>query len=215
MKSLNKISGLVLVLAVCLAATGAAQSAGGRAYGAYVSTPIASLARAPLATLASITDGDIATASADGLNVPSTLTSSFLNSTTVGSVGDTGPSAQSIASLASVSILNGLITADQVIASATSTANGSNADGSSFENLSVAGTSLTNGDGTVEPNTRVDLPGVGYVLLNEQSVTGDGITVNMIHVVLQQPTLGLLGQVTGYRTVGNIIVGSATSSVMR
>ena len=68
------------------------------------------------------------------------------------------------------------------------------------------------------PNTRVDLPGVGYAVLNEQSLTGDGvttsgITVNMIHVVLQQPILGFLGQVIGYQTVGNIIVGSATSSV--
>ncbi len=64
----------------------------------------------------------------------------------------------------------------------------------------------------------MDLPGVGYVVLNEQSVTGDGvstsgITVNMIHVVLQQPILGILGQVIGYQTVGNIIVGSASSSV--
>jgi hypothetical protein len=37
----------------------------------------------------------------------------------------------------------------------------------------------------------------------------------MIHVVLQEPRLGLLGQVIGYQTVGNIIVGSATSSVTR
>jgi len=39
------------------------------------------------------------------------------------------------------------------------------------------------------------------------------MTVNMIHVVLQQPVLGLLGVVTGYSTTGNIIVGSASSSV--
>jgi len=63
------------------------------------------------------------------------------------------------------------------------------------------------------PNTRVDLPGVGYALLNEQIPTSGGITVNMIHVILQQPVLGLFGQVTGVRTIGDIIVGSATSSV--
>ena len=68
------------------------------------------------------------------------------------------------------------------------------------------------------PNTTMALPGVGYVILNEQIPTGDGVTtagmtVNMIHVVLQQPILGLLGQVIGYQTVGDIIVGSATSSV--
>jgi len=30
---------------------------------------------------------------------------------------------------------------------------------------------------------------------------------------LQQPVLGLLGNVIGYQTIGNIIVGSASSSV--
>jgi len=64
----------------------------------------------------------------------------------------------------------------------------------------------------------MSLPGVGYVVLNEVLTTGDGVTtsgvtVNMIHVVLQQPILGLLGQVIGYRTVGDIIVGSAQSTV--
>ena len=39
------------------------------------------------------------------------------------------------------------------------------------------------------------------------------MTVNMIHVFEQSPILGLLGQVLGYQTVGEIIVGSATSSV--
>ena len=62
------------------------------------------------------------------------------------------------------------------------------------------------------PNTRMDLPGVGYVVLNEQIPTGDGvtssgITVNMIHVVLQQVGLG------GVQTTGNIVVGSASSGV--
>ena len=50
-------------------------------------------------------------------------------------------------------------------------------------------------------------------MLNEQLPTSGGITVNMIHVVLQQPVLGLLGNVIGYQTIGNIIVGSASSSV--
>src|SRR2546427_507414 len=56
------------------------------------------------------------------------------------------------------------------------------------------------------PNTRVSLPGVGYVVLNEQIASGGaGITVNMIHVVLQNALTGL--------TTGEIIVASAFSSV--
>lgn len=131
-----------------------------------------------------------------------------------------GSNAVSTATLGAVNLLNGLITADGVVAVASSTigdnAVNSNTEGSSLGNLVVGGTEVSD----PAPNTRMDLPGVGYVLLNEVRTTGDGVTssgvtVNMIHVVLQQPTLGLLGQVTGYKTVGNIIVGSATSSVTR
>ena len=90
----------------------------------------------------------------------------------------------------------------------------SNANGSTFENLVVAGVPVTFGDGAVAPNTNMDLPGVGYVVLNEQIPSGDGVTssgmtVNMIHVYLQSAG-GLLG---GATTTGEIIVGSASSSV--
>ena len=213
MKLSSMALGLVVGLTVGLASAANAQSASGQAYGAYVSTPTASLSQAPLAVLSNVTDGDISTASADALNVASALSSSFLNSRTVGSAGGAGASAQSIASVANVDLLSGLITAKEVIASATSTSSGSgassNSNGSTFENLVVAGLAVTSGDGPVAPNTRMDLPGVGYVVLNEQISTGDGlttsgITVNMIHVVLTN----LLGAQTG-----EVIVGSATSSV--
>ena len=115
----------------------------------------------------------------------------------------------SSATLGAVNILNGLITADGVVAMASSTVGSADAEGSSLSNLVVNGVSLSD----PAPNTRVDLPGTGYVVLNEQIPTSGGITVNMIHVVLQQPVLDLLGGVTGYQTVGNIIVGSASSSM--
>jgi hypothetical protein len=44
-------------------------------------------------------------------------------------------------------------------------------------------------------------------VLNEQIETPGGITVNMIHVVLQTSVLGVT------RTSGEIVVGSASSSV--
>jgi len=222
MKLCSMTLGLIVGLTVGLTSAASAQSASGQAYGAYVSTPTASLGQSPLAALSNVTDGDISTASADALSASDVLSSSFLNSRTVGSAGGVGASAQSIASVANVALLSGLITAREVIASATSTRSGSgassNSNGSTFENLVVAGVSVTSGDAAVAPNTRMDLPGVGYLVLNEQSPTGDGvttsgITVNMIHVVLQQPILGLLGQVIGYQTVGEIVVGSATSQV--
>jgi hypothetical protein len=73
----------------------------------------------------------------------------------------------------------------------------------------INGVPLGFGDFAAAPNTRIDLPGVGYVLLNEQSSVGDGLrtsglSVNMIHVVL-------LDALTGAKT-GDIIVGTASSS---
>jgi len=222
--SIKSTLGLVVALAAGAAATGVAQSISGQAFGVFVNTPAASQAQAPLAVLPAIsgTDGDIAHADADVLGVPNTLSSSFLNSTATGAIGTAEASAQSVASVAQVNVLGGLITASEVIATVTSTrgASGaaSNANGSTFENLVVAGVPVTSADATVAPNTQRSLSGVGYVVLNEQIPTGDGVTssgmtVNMIHVFEQSPILGLLGQVLVYQTVGEIIVGSATSSV--
>jgi hypothetical protein len=121
-----------------------------------------------------------------------------------------GSNSVSSSTLGSVNLLNGLITADGVVAVATSTTGGgftgSDAAGSSIANLVVNGVAVS--DPT--PNTQLSLPGVGYVVLNEQISTGDGvttsgITVNMIHVVLLDP-------LTGAKT-GEIIVGSASSAV--
>jgi len=83
---------------------------------------------------------------------------------------------------------------------------GSGADGSTLLDLVVNGVPLA---GTPPPNTRIDLAGVGYVVLNEQTPTGNGVTtsgisVNMIHVVLRNALTGL--------TTGEIVVGSATSA---
>ena len=104
------------------------------------------------------------------------------------------------ASLGTVVILDGLITATGVVAIATSTPDGDNFDGSSVSNLVVNGVAMS----APAPNTRVDLPDVGYVILNEQISTRSGITVNMIHVVLDQ---------NGRYGAGEIIVGSASSNV--
>jgi len=230
--SIKSTLGLVVALAAGAAATGVAQSISGQAFGVFVNTPAASQAQAPLAVLPAIsgTDGDIAHADADVLGVPNTLSSSFLNSTATGAIGTAESSAQSVATVANVTILNGLITAGEVIATVTSNrgASGvtSSTNGSTFENLVVAGTPVTSGDQPVAPNTRLELPAVGYVVLNEQVPLGDGVTsggmtVNMIHVYLQTITGGIVDPVTGQvvggtaTTTGEIIVGSATSSVGR
>lgn len=221
--------GLVVGLVVGLAAVGSAQSVGGQAYSTYVNTPLGSSAQSPLAVLPAVSGTDGAEADAEGgaMSVAGALSSDFLNSITSGEIGAAEAGAQSTASAASVNILNGLITADEVVANVMSSVGQSgalsNAGGSTFTNLTVAGRSLS-GDQVVAPNTNVSLPGVGYVVLNEQIPSGDGVTssgltVNMIHVYLQNLVGGILNPLTGQiiggtlQTTGEIIVGSATSRV--
>src|SRR5207245_6406929 len=205
------VLGLVVGLVAGLAAAGSAQSVGGQAYSTYVNTPLGSSAQSPLAVLPAVSGTDGAEADAEGsaLNVAGALSSDFLNSITSGEIGAAEAGAQSTASAASVNILNGLITADELVANVASSAGQdgafSSADGSTFTNLVIAGVGSLSGDQTVAPNTNIPLPGVGYVLLNEQIPSGDGVTssgltVNMIHVFEQVPILGLLGEILGYQT---------------
>ena len=184
----------------------AAQGAAASAFGVAVRTATINQT-APSAVLP--TDGTLAQSQANDVRVGTLVAAQDAFATATGATDDALSDAVSSATLGTVNILDGLITADGVVAMASSTIDNSNAEGSSLANLVVNGVQVSD----PAPNTRVDLPGVGYVVLNEQIATAGGITVNMIHVVLQQPVLGLLGVITGYRTTGNIVVGSASSSV--
>jgi hypothetical protein len=207
--------GLAVALTAVLAGAGVAQTVGGKAYSTFVNTPVGSSGQSPLVVLPPVlgTDGAEADAAGGAMSVAGALSSDFLNSITSGQIGTSEAGAQSTATAASVNVLNGLITADEVVANVMSSASQSgafsNADGSTLTNLVVAGVPVTSGDAPVAPNTNISLPGVGNVVLNEQIPSGDGVTssgltVNMIHVFLQS--------LTGANT-GEIIVGSATSSV--
>ena len=192
------------------AARGAAQTpyVSGQGYAAAVNlaTGTQQFAGAALPPEGGMVDADV-----DAAAVASTLTASTLNSITTGMADSAVGSAQTSAEAADVSILNGLITARQVLGVAASYVNqqaaGSGADGSALVDVVVNGVPLA---GTPPPNTRIDLAGLGYVVLNEQTPTGNGVTtsgisVNMIHVVLRDALTGL--------TTGEIVVGSATSAV--
>jgi hypothetical protein len=149
-------------------------------------------------------------AESETAGVANTLGTGALNSITTGQVDETVVSVTATAEAADVDILNGLITVKAVLALATSYVNGSGAaseaGGSTLVGLLVAGVPYA--DGAPEANTRVDLPGVGYVVLNEQVPSGDGLrstalTVRMIHVYLVDSLTGA--------SSGEIVVGAATS----
>ena len=145
------------------------------------------------------------------LGVPGLLKAENLFATATGAGDSHDVSAQSSVTLERVEVLSGLITAELVVAIAGSaihgTATSSNADGATFAGLVVNGVPI---GADVAPNTRIDLPGVGYVVLNERLSTGDGtkttgLTVRMIHVVLRDAVTGA--------TTGEIVVGAASSYV--
>lgn len=190
---------LVLLLALPVTLTG--QGANAVASGVSVRTATVTQ-QTPSAVLP--TDGSVAQTQANDVTFASLVSAQDAFATASGLTDGSWSDAVSSATLGTVNILNGLITADGVVAMASSTIDNSNAEGSSLANLVVNGVQMDD----PAPNTRVDLPGVGYVVFNEQIPTTGGITVNMIHVVLQQP--GMLGDVV---TTGDIIVGSASSSV--
>jgi hypothetical protein len=177
------------------------QTAKAASFGVAVSTAMINQQSASAVAPA---EGGMSQAEAGDVTVASLVTARDAAAIASGFSDAAHSDAVSKATLGSVSILGGVITADGIVAMASSTPGQSDASGSGFSNLAVNGVAMSD----PAPNTRVALPGAGYVVLNERIATAGGMQVNMIRVVLQQPTL--LG---GYQTIGSIIVGSASSSV--
>jgi hypothetical protein len=131
-----------------------------------------------------------------------------LNTSAAGTVAGNGTrTATASAQTAAVSLLGGLITADDVTTNAQAqeplTATGPGAatttGAATFTNLRVAGVAISANPG---PNTTIGLTGVGTVTLNQQTsiAGGDGITVIALdvtlltgtHVTVSQSTAALL-----------------------
>src|SRR3989475_708055 len=144
------------------------------------------------------------TASAFGIAVSTPTTSSTSALAVLPTDGSLGSANAPSASV------GGVAGADNLFAIATGS-EGSAESNSTLENVSLlSGLITADGVTALASSALWDGGGVGYVLLNEQIPSGDGVTssgltVNMIHVVL-------LDALTGAQT-GEIIVGSATSSV--
>ena len=96
---------------------------------------------------------------------------------------------QSTAEVHGLSLLGGVITADLIKAVSTTSHDGSgfhlSGAGSSLVNLKVAGIPILV---VPAPNTRIDILGVGYVILNEQTTDVDEdsarLVVKMLHLVV-------------------------------
>ena len=129
------------------------------------------------------------------------------------SVSDDWQMAQAQANTASISLLGGLISAQAITAVSTTTMDDDgtfhvNANGSNFNHLVVLGHIY---NGSVAPNTRINLPLLGYVVLNEQTSSfsdyNASMTVNMIHVYIT------VGNLLGLQVGTQVVVSNATSGI--
>lgn len=204
--AIGVLSVLTLVAQTAAAQNWTTRTVGGNGAGAVVKNG-ATVTQAAAAAMPDPSGGQ-ASQDTNAVNMPGTLSAAVASSVTAGQGGIDGlASAQTVSSAANVNILNGLITADRVVGISSVIAGGNKlsagSEGSGISNLVINGVSMGSGDYQPAPNTRVNLPGGAWAILNEQVQSGHGsqglsLTVNMIHV---------------YTSTGEIIVGSATSSI--
>jgi hypothetical protein len=186
-----------------------ANSVSGEAFG--VSVNVAGIRVGPTPHVVLPPDGGMVSDELLNLAVPNVATSTTLGVVTTGSIGPNKASAQSSATVEQANLLNGVVTAQAVVAMSSSTADGSTATSSS-EGSTILGLSINGGpplDVTPSANTQIAIPG-GTLTLNEQILEGDGVhtsalTVNMIHVTLTDPVTAAI--------TADIIVSSAHSDV--
>ncbi len=138
-------------------------------------------------------------------NFPGVITAGSAVSNAFGSVSATQALAKTSARIEQLNLLNGLVRAEVIKASAQATFNDSTNTGtttgsSEFVNLFIGNQAVVAQPNTVPPNTRVELIqngvlDIGHVILNEQnrSVTGSSakITVVAVHVVIDVSTTNL------------------------
>jgi hypothetical protein len=129
-------------------------------------------------------------------------------------VSSSPQTAQASSNTASINLLSGLISAQEIKAVSTTTlqSNGTfqvSSAGSTFNNLVILGHVY---NGSVPANTRINLPLIGYVVLNEQTsniqTSMANLTVNMIHIHIT--VINVLGLQVGTE----IVVSSATSGML-
>ena len=187
----------------------------GSAYGTQVNVDsVLQSGRSALSVLGCVSQPGVQkTNTAVSVNASPALTTGTLDTSAASQTTATGVASASASNVQSVSLLGGLVSASAVTSVSTTSRDNStgalsvSAAGTQFAALSVAGVPI---GGTPAPNTKITLPGVGYVLLNQQTPSIGAVSANLtvigIHVVVTISTpLADAGT--------QIYVGYATSSL--
>lgn len=170
---------------------------GGRAFAGFVNAPTLGAGPLYLADSGELSpSGGWEGAGLLSAQVPSVLAASVLNSATSGAISPDSGQANSSVSLADVTVLPGQVaqlTAAFVRAQVEATDFGSSGateiHGLTFGGVPVQVTGL--------PNQKVEIPGllgpVATLIINEQTVTSQAITVNALHLILATGEEVILG----------------------
>lgn len=159
--------------------------------------------------------GGSATIGSNGINSSTIGSTGTESSSASGQISSSTASASSQNSISNLNLLGGLISANKVTTAANvswnSSGSSSRSGAATFQNASVNGTPLPTNPA---PNTRENLPGLGYALINEQSGSNDSsgaaetvIGVD-IYVTVAHNSLGLP---VGARIIVSLASAGATS----
>jgi len=186
----------------CSTAFGQVQTGySGKAYGTKVSVSPGSLGITSGTTAVSMLcteqTGMSNSNSVAGVSLPPLAVTGVIDTSVSSAEVNGGSASTAIATVNGLNLLGGLVTADAVksVSSSISSSGGfsTSSAGTIFTNAAVLGLPILI---DVAPNTRIVLPGIGYVILNEQiskvDSTSASLTVNAVHIhVSQTNVLGL------------------------
>ncbi len=187
-----------------------AAALGGSAYGsrAMVGSAVVAGASFPRYMPCLGTGGAAQTNVGAGATAGAALSTGTITDTVRGTVTRSSASGDTSSTVQAANLLNGLVKATGIQASAHASFDGTTSntsgDGSAFESLSIAGHAEL--DANVAPNTKVELAGIGTLYLRRVLLTKSTAEVRMIELVVTNPVGGL--------AVGtNIRIGVASASI--
>jgi hypothetical protein len=129
------------------------------------------------------TNGRTLTKSVADVNVPGVVTVGLEKETATGGPDNGAYVARTTSKFTNVSLLGGLVTADALNAVAQASRTGdtttTSTTGSGINNLSIAGIPISL---TTAPNATLPIPGVGYLVANEQKSGKTSVSVNALHL---------------------------------
>jgi hypothetical protein len=146
-------------------------------------------------------------------HVPSQFTAGQTDTSVDASIVNGVPEAESVTKIGSISMLGGIVTGSNVKAVSETIHDGTGfhtrSAGTSFGTLAVRGVKVPT---LPSPNTKMPLPGIGELILNEQIADNDAksasLKVNMFHVTVTNPNNPL-----GLAEGSEIIAGHAASGL--